>query len=279
LAKSFGKNYKIPLLKIDEIIMEAIQFPEESVHHRVLNFLKNPVSQPSHGPDTARSLMTPPEQEKPKIPSLKLTSKMTKSSSQSLKVQLGDPSVQHDRLDPDLLFHPKQLSYQNSSLGEPSALTTCLIPDEILIPLIAARLYRQDCRRGAVFDGMKSDFLDSYPAAARVILAALENRKRILSFVLCNSFLDYRRRRQRQRVKRRDDSYAQIIRQMAAVRKLSESEYQAMRKSTRRKIDRTISLYVAAMRLKRQRALQPLPSRPVVVDRHLKEISLVSNFW
>ena len=162
-----------------------------------------------------------------------------------------------------------------------------MLPEDMLGQLIGARLYKQDCRRGAIFDGVRSDFVESFPTAARILLTALENRKRIYSYVLCNTFRDYRKRRQRQRVTRKNEGYAQILRQMSALRKLPESEYRFMRRTVRKNVDATIAKYVAAMRMWKRRDMQTTSKTDLAmaVEHHGKdtlqvhEISTAQNFF
>lgn len=95
---------------------------------------------------------------------------------------------------------------------------------------------------------MYSDFTESPQSTAKIILTALDARKRIFSVVLCNSFRDYCKRNQRQRTKRTDGTYAHFIREMARVRNLSEKEYSFLPPAARRKVDTTVQQYSDAMR-------------------------------
>ena len=126
LSIALARHYKIPILTIDDIIMDAVQSPKERIHHRVLNYIHNPVSssQPSsYGPGTARSVQTPPEQDRKsrdksnKVSPIKISAKPVKPPPHQKGAGppggLKDPNAQKDKLDPELAFQTKKFTYVN----------------------------------------------------------------------------------------------------------------------------------------------------------------------
>ena len=106
--------------------MDAVQSPKESIHHRVLNYIHNPVpsSQPSsYGPGTARSVHTPPEQDgksrekSNKASPIKISAKPVKPPPHQKGAGpaggLKDLNAQKDKLDPELAFQAEKFTYVN----------------------------------------------------------------------------------------------------------------------------------------------------------------------
>nr|XP_019962004.1 PREDICTED: hydrocephalus-inducing protein homolog [Paralichthys olivaceus] len=85
---------------------------------------------------------------------------------------------------------PQETEKPFSSLCLGGDVTTLrsLLPDHLLVDILAERFQLRDCHRGVVIDGLKSVYTQSVASTLQVVLKALKNRKRIYVVNLSDSF-------------------------------------------------------------------------------------------
>ena len=81
----------------------------------------------------------------------------------------------------------RRLSISASVAGE-DGFMSCVLPEDLLVEILADRLQLNDCHRGVVFDGLETLFSQTYFTTANAILKALNNRRFIY---FCTLKLDY----------------------------------------------------------------------------------------
>ena len=89
----------------------------------------------------------------------------------------------------------RRLSVSASVAGE-EGLMSCVLPEELLVEILAERLQLNDCHRGVVFDGLETLFAQNQYTAASAILKALNNRRFIFFITLK---LDYNRLKEQEK--------------------------------------------------------------------------------
>ncbi|EDV21657.1 uncharacterized protein TRIADDRAFT_30117, partial [Trichoplax adhaerens] len=156
---------------------------------------------------------------------------------------------------PPPLFIGRKLSVSASVAGE-DGLMTCLLPEELIIEIIAERFQLNDCHRGLIIDGLESMFMNNMNTAAKCLLKAINNRKYIYFITLTvdpvkklQSFEE----RQKQDFDNKNSRNGQAIQDdQFDIENISESEYDAMTSEQKAEIDKK-HLIAKKIRLQRQK--------------------------
>ncbi|XP_076808093.1 hydrocephalus-inducing protein homolog isoform X2 [Clavelina lepadiformis] len=96
----------------------------------------------------------------------------------------------------------RRLSVSASVAGE-EGLVSCVLPEDLLVEILAERLQLNDCHQGVVFDGLETLFSPNLQATALAVLKAINNRKHIY---FISQKLDYNNVRERQKAKEEESA-------------------------------------------------------------------------
>ncbi|XP_055892829.1 hydrocephalus-inducing protein homolog isoform X5 [Biomphalaria glabrata] len=144
----------------------------------------------------------------------------------------------------------RRLSISASIAGE-EGLLSCILPDDILVDIIADRLQLNDCHRGVVFDGLETLFSQNYFTATNAILKALNNR-RFIYFVTLK--MDYNVLKEQEKKIQEEKALEERRREekeLIWLEEMDEDEYEALPADVRARIDQK-RLVLKKERIKRE---------------------------
>ncbi|GFS07093.1 hydrocephalus-inducing protein-like [Elysia marginata] len=160
----------------------------------------------------------------------------------------------------------RRLSVSGGIAGE-EGLLSCVLPEDLLVEILAERLQLNDCHRGVIFDGLETLFSQTMATAANAILKALNNRRFIF---FCTLKLDYNVLKEQEKkaqeekakeAKRREDEEALWLEEM------DEDEYDALTKEEKDRVDHK-RLVIKKERIKREQEEKAERER---IEREAKE--------
>ncbi|XP_053402100.1 hydrocephalus-inducing protein homolog isoform X11 [Mercenaria mercenaria] len=131
----------------------------------------------------------------------------------------------------------RRLSVSASVAGE-EGLMSCVLPEELLVEILAERLQLNDCHRGVVFDGLETLFAQNQHTAASAVLKALNNR-RFIYFITLK--LDYNHLKEQEKKDKEEKERQDREREEEERRRLeemSEDEYDALTEKEKAEVDR-----------------------------------------
>ncbi|XP_077982980.1 hydrocephalus-inducing protein homolog isoform X2 [Glandiceps talaboti] len=130
----------------------------------------------------------------------------------------------------------RRLSVSASVAGE-EGLMSCILPEDLLVEILAERLQLNDCHRGVVFDGMETLFSPTLLATSNAILKAFNNRKYIffVTMKLEQSVLQAREKRAHEEKERLEK--LQEEEEKRALEEMSEDEYDSLSEDQKAEID------------------------------------------
>ncbi|XP_057292027.1 hydrocephalus-inducing protein-like [Hydractinia symbiolongicarpus] len=114
---------------------------------------------------------------------------------------------------------------------------SCVLPDDLLVELLADRMQVSDCHHGLVFDGLETMFTTSLPTALTILLRAINNRKYIYAITLK---FGYETLKEHNTTKCKEEELQKQIAEEAELTRLeemSEDEYDALPETERKLID------------------------------------------
>ncbi|XP_037622519.1 hydrocephalus-inducing protein homolog isoform X2 [Sebastes umbrosus] len=124
-----------------------------------------------------------------------------------------------------------------------------LLPEQLLVDILAERFQLSDCYRGIVIDGLESVYTQSAASTLQVVLKALNNRKHIYAVNLSDSYAALKARRRVQRETEEALQKEKADREDRWVQQLDEEEYDALPEELKERI---------AQRHRKKRRLQKL---------------------
>ncbi|XP_041964608.1 hydrocephalus-inducing protein homolog isoform X2 [Alosa sapidissima] len=117
-------------------------------------------------------------------------------------------------------------------------LMSCLLPEEVLVDILAERLQLSDCLRGVVIDGLDTLYCRSPSCMLHAVLKALNNRRFIYMVNLSNNFQNYTAKEKAQReveeAKQREEEEKAKLR----LQEMDEEEYDALTEEEKEDFDR-----------------------------------------
>ncbi|XP_068693384.1 hydrocephalus-inducing protein homolog [Montipora foliosa] len=131
----------------------------------------------------------------------------------------------------------RKLSVSASVAGE-DGLYSCVLPEDLLVEILAERLQLSDCQRGIVFDGLECLFSPSMMATANAILRAFNNRKYIFIVTL---MLDQAKLKAVEEKKKEEQAKLDKQKEEEEKRRLeemSEDEYDALTEEEKAEVDK-----------------------------------------
>ncbi|XP_073911808.1 hydrocephalus-inducing protein homolog [Castor canadensis] len=140
-----------------------------------------------------------------------------------------------------LLMGPTQRRLSvSASIGGDTGLMSCVLPDELLVQILAERIQLSDCYRGVVFDSLDTLFARNAPAALLCLLKAIGNREHI--YVL-NMAQDYMFMKAQEKAKKEQEEHKRkeaLQKEKERLQNMNEEEYDALTEEEKIVFDRQV---------------------------------------
>ncbi|XP_059164883.1 hydrocephalus-inducing protein homolog isoform X3 [Physella acuta] len=130
----------------------------------------------------------------------------------------------------------RKLSISASVAGE-EGLVSCVLPDELLVEILAERLQLNDCHRGVVFDGLDTLFSLNYFMTASAILKALNNRRFIYFVTLKLDYNVLKEQEKRAQEEKVLEEQLKEEKELLWLEEMDEEEYDALPEDIKARID------------------------------------------
>uniref|UniRef100_A0A2K6KCF4 HYDIN axonemal central pair apparatus protein n=1 Tax=Rhinopithecus bieti TaxID=61621 RepID=A0A2K6KCF4_RHIBE len=114
------------------------------------------------------------------------------------------------------------------SVGGETGLMSCVLPDELLVQILAERIQLSDCYRGVVFDGLDTLFARNAAAALLCLLKAIGNREHIY---ILNMAQDYAAMKAQEKAKKEQEECKHkeaLEKEKERLQNMDEEEYDAL---------------------------------------------------
>ncbi|XP_006860378.1 PREDICTED: hydrocephalus-inducing protein homolog [Chrysochloris asiatica] len=288
VAASMARYYNAACLSIDAVVLEAIcdgnNIPgicarelcvkaaieqsmkevEESAHEGALNTNitgQIRLSSETLGKLTSESTVVTPEMKPGK--NLRGSVMIAKSKAESH----GSGSQKQHHLHPSetpqvkissspLLLGPAQRRLSiSTSIGGDTGLMSCVLPEELLVQILAKRIQLSDCYRGVVFDSLETLFARNGTSALLCLLKAIGNREHIY---VINMAQDYTAMKAREKAKKEQEDLKHremLLKEKERLQNMDEEEYDALTEEEKIAFDREVQ---RALRERKKRELERL---------------------
>uniref|UniRef100_A0A2K6GI20 HYDIN axonemal central pair apparatus protein n=1 Tax=Propithecus coquereli TaxID=379532 RepID=A0A2K6GI20_PROCO len=143
----------------------------------------------------------------------------------------------------------------SASIGGETGLMSCVLPDELLVQILAERMQLSDCYQGVVFDGLETLFARSTTAALLCLLKAFGSREHI--YVL-NMAQDYATMKAQEKAKKEQEELKRreaLQKEKERLQNMDEEEYDALTEEEKIIFDREVQ---QALRERKKRELERL---------------------
>ncbi|XP_037671838.1 hydrocephalus-inducing protein homolog isoform X3 [Choloepus didactylus] len=143
----------------------------------------------------------------------------------------------------------------SASIGGETGLMSCVLPEDLLVQILAERIQLSDCYRGVVFDGLDTLFARSGTSALLCLLKAIGSREHI--YVL-NIAQDYAVMKAEEKAKKEQEESRQreaLEKEKERLQTMDEEEYDAMTEEEKISFDREVQ---QALRERKKRELERL---------------------
>ncbi|XP_054864966.1 hydrocephalus-inducing protein homolog [Amphiprion ocellaris] len=121
-------------------------------------------------------------------------------------------------------------------LGDDVTVLSSLLPEQLLVDIVAERFQLNDCQRGIVIAGLQSVYTQSAVNALQVVLKALNNRKHIYAVNLSDSYAALKARERAQREAEYALQKERAAREQQWIQELDEEQYDALSEEEKRSI-------------------------------------------
>ncbi|KAG2469946.1 HYDIN protein, partial [Polypterus senegalus] len=232
-AVTLAKHYGIPCLNIDGIVLEAVangstvaglQARELCAKAAQEQAQKKAEEAATHAMDTLAS-----QAQGAGFLSVEAVTKHTSEGSQASEGKSTSATV-------TTMLPQRRLSISVSVAGE-TGLLSCVLPDDLLIEILAERLQLNDCHRGVVFDGLETLYSRSPSSALYVVLKAINNRKYIYMVELKQDYVSFKAREKAKKEEEEQILKEKIQAEKVRISEMDEEEYDALSEEERAKID------------------------------------------
>ncbi|XP_040838338.1 hydrocephalus-inducing protein homolog isoform X1 [Ochotona curzoniae] len=149
---------------------------------------------------------------------------------------------------------PRRLSV-SASVGGETGLVSCVLPEDLLVQILAERIQMSDCFRGVVFDGLDTLFARNGTAALLCLLKAIGNREHIY---VINMAQDYTAMKAQEKAKKEQEEHKRreaIQREKERLQNMDEDEYDALTEEEKMAFDREVQ---RALQERKKRELERL---------------------
>ncbi|XP_016051807.1 PREDICTED: hydrocephalus-inducing protein homolog [Miniopterus natalensis] len=149
---------------------------------------------------------------------------------------------------------PRRLSV-STSIGGETGLLSCVLPEEILVQILADRIQLSDCYQGVVFDSLETLFARNAAFALLCLLKAIGNREHI--YVL-NMAQDYTAMKAQEKAKKEQEEQKRkeaLEKEKERLQNMDEEEYDALTEEEKTAFNREVQ---QALRERKKRELERL---------------------
>ncbi|XP_032984537.1 hydrocephalus-inducing protein homolog [Rhinolophus ferrumequinum] len=285
-AVSIAKYYNAACLHIDSIVLEAIsdgssiaglrarelciraaieqsmKEGEESVQE--VNLSQNAMGQArlsseTLGKVTSESILAIPEV-KPAKP-VRGSMLLAKGKSESHSSGSQKQHHQHSSETPQVSSSPlpsgptQQRLSTSTSIGGETGLLSCVLPEELLVQMLAERIQLSDCYQGVVFDSLDTLFARNAAIGLLCLLKAIGNREHI--YVL-NMAQDYAAMKAQEKAKKEQEEHKRremLEKEKERLQTMDEEEYEALTEEEKIVFDREVQ---QALRERKKREMERL---------------------
>ncbi|KAE8295968.1 Hydrocephalus-inducing protein Hy-3 [Larimichthys crocea] len=129
----------------------------------------------------------------------------------------------------------KEAPQQSESGGDVTSLRN-LLPEQLLVDILAERLQLKDCYRGIVIGSLESVYTQSVASTLQVVLKALNNRKHIYVVNLSDSYAALKARERAQRETEEALEKEKAEREEKWLQELDDEEYDALPEEEKERI-------------------------------------------
>ena len=104
-----------------------------------------------------------------------------------------DQTSTHPSTPPPLLAPiARKLSISTNLFNQDDGYMSTVLPEDVIVELLAERFQLSDCNRGIIIDGLDTLFAQNYLLAATAILKAFNNRRYIYFVTMKSDFQKYK---------------------------------------------------------------------------------------
>nr|XP_051703218.1 hydrocephalus-inducing protein homolog isoform X2 [Oryctolagus cuniculus] len=149
---------------------------------------------------------------------------------------------------------PRRLSV-SASVGGETGLVSCVLPEELLVQILAERIQMSDCYRGLVFDSLDTLFARNGTAALLCLLKAIGNREHIY---VINMAQDYMAMKAQEKAKKEQEEHRRreaLQKEKERLQNMDEEEYDALTEEEKIMFDREVQ---RALQERKKRELERL---------------------
>ena len=247
-AKLLGEKYNAAVLKVDDVLIEAISSASTPAGCK------------------ARECCIQAAQVKTDEVTEAVSSHSAASKKQLSKEKEKEKEAQEEStLSPVEPTKPFPVNILEGT--QYAALNGTLLPTvleaELVKEILSDRLQHQDCRRGIIFDGVESKFVDRTPTSLALVLHVLNNRKHIYFVNLEMELQEIverhqqieqaRLHREEEEERQKQEAEEKEVQRISALLDLDEDEYEALSEEQQREIDQQRLERKRERRLQRQR--------------------------
>ncbi|GAB1599203.1 hypothetical protein Ahia01_000197500, partial [Argonauta hians] len=236
-AVELANHYDIPVLNIDDMIIEAIAKGTTAADMRAREFCTEAAVR-------RREEQKPEEAEEKKM-TLSTTDnllsggviprKISHKAGNNKAVSEGASQI---FTSPPPLIYPvvKELNIKSAIYGDLN-LMSCILPEDVVVEILTDRIQLPDCHKGFVIDGLESVFAANYPIIEQIILKALNNRRYIFHVTIKLDFFIYQFRKKELKERLEREKNLEEERQKRWIEDMSEDEYDAMTEEQRIEVE------------------------------------------
>ncbi|XP_030099412.1 hydrocephalus-inducing protein isoform X1 [Mus musculus] len=188
------------------------------------------------------------------LPKGKADSHFTGSQKQHHQHQSETPQVQISSS--PLLPGPthRRLSV-SASIGGETGLMSCVLPDDLLIQILAERIQLSNCFRGVVFDGLDTLFARNAPSALHCLLKAIGSREHIYVINMSQDYVVMKAQEKAKKEQEENKRKEALAKEKERLQTLDEDEYDALTAEEKVAFDRDVR---QALRERKKRELERL---------------------
>ncbi|NWI09406.1 HYDIN protein, partial [Crypturellus soui] len=131
----------------------------------------------------------------------------------------------------------------------------CVLPEELLVTILAERMQLSDCYQGVVFDGLETPFARNMTSALLCLLRAVHNRPHIYFVNLFQDYATMKAREKEQKEQEEREQKEAAMREKARFQELDEEGYDALTEEQKNQFDNELR---QVLRERKRRSMERL---------------------
>lgn len=128
----------------------------------------------------------------------------------------------------------------SASIGGETGLMSCVLPDDLLIQILAERIQLSDCFRGVVIDGLDTLFARNAPSALLCLLKAIGSREHIYVINMSQDYVAMKAQEKAKKEQEENKRKEALAKEKERLRTLDEEEYDALTAEEKVAFDREV---------------------------------------